>query len=156
MEARMREATRYTFGPQDDAAYYRARDDLEAGFASWIADTGIETDPACLISFLDYKWGYGDGKLVRWTTDQMQDMLLDWFPRKVSMPADDIPEVVPETRAFVRFLDERGFIRVEIFRIDDLEKYQSESAIRAAGRLRTEGKSYIMRDGDVAHFLFNV
>jgi ribosome-binding ATPase YchF (GTP1/OBG family) len=39
--------------------------------------------------------------------------------------------------------------------LEDLEKYQSEAEIRNAGRLRTEGKSYIMQDGDICHFLFN-
>lgn len=50
---------------------------------------------------------------------------------------------------------EKGFIRAEIYSLSDLEKYQSESEIRAAGKLRTEGKSYIMQDGDICHFLFN-
>jgi ribosome-binding ATPase YchF (GTP1/OBG family) len=37
-----------------------------------------------------------------------------------------------------------------------METYGSEAEIRAAGKLRVEGKSYVMRDGDVCHFLFNV
>ncbi|TVQ34067.1 MAG: redox-regulated ATPase YchF [Phycisphaeraceae bacterium] len=51
---------------------------------------------------------------------------------------------------------ERGFIRAEIYSVDDLAEYKSEKAIREKGRMRTEGKSYIMQDGDVCHFLFNV
>jgi GTP-binding protein YchF len=51
---------------------------------------------------------------------------------------------------------ERGFIRCEVFTLDDLEKYGSEKDIRQAGKLRTEGKTYIMQDGDICHFLFNV
>lgn len=51
---------------------------------------------------------------------------------------------------------ERGFIRAEVYTLDDLETHKSEAAIRAAGKLRVEGKSYVMKDGDICHFLFNV
>lgn len=51
---------------------------------------------------------------------------------------------------------ERGFIRAEVYTLDDLETHKSESAIRAAGKLRVEGKAYVMKDGDICHFLFNV
>ncbi len=51
---------------------------------------------------------------------------------------------------------ERGFIRCEVYTLDDLEALKSEKEIRNAGRLRTEGKSYILQDGDICHFLFNV
>lgn len=51
---------------------------------------------------------------------------------------------------------ERGFIRCEVYTLDDLEKYKSEKEIRSAGKLRTEGKTYILQDGDICHFLFNV
>jgi ribosome-binding ATPase len=50
---------------------------------------------------------------------------------------------------------EKGFIRVEVYCLEDLETYRSEKEIRAAGKLRVEGKSYIMQDGDICHFLFN-
>jgi GTP-binding protein YchF len=51
---------------------------------------------------------------------------------------------------------ERGFIRCEVYRLDDLEEYKTEKDIRAAGKLRIEGKEYVMQDGDICHFLFNV
>lgn len=51
---------------------------------------------------------------------------------------------------------ERGFIRAEVFQLDDLERYGTEAAIKAAGRMRVEGRGYHPRDGDVMHFLFNV
>jgi len=47
---------------------------------------------------------------------------------------------------------EKSFIKAEIFTVDDLVKYKSEAAIKAAGRLRLEGKDYIMQDGDITHF----
>ncbi|MBQ8993221.1 MAG: DUF933 domain-containing protein, partial [Turicibacter sp.] len=51
---------------------------------------------------------------------------------------------------------ERGFIRAESVSFDDLLKYGSEQAAREAGRYRLEGKSYIVQDGDVMLFRFNV
>ena len=51
---------------------------------------------------------------------------------------------------------ERGFIRVEVFTLDDLENFHSESEIRKNGKLRVEGKKYVVQDGDICHFLFNV
>jgi ribosome-binding ATPase len=51
---------------------------------------------------------------------------------------------------------ERGFIRAEIYRLDDLERAGSEAALKKVGKIRVEGKDYVVQDGDVAHFLFNV
>ncbi|MEM8781991.1 MAG: redox-regulated ATPase YchF [Planctomycetota bacterium] len=51
---------------------------------------------------------------------------------------------------------ERGFIRAEVYAVEDLERHGSEKAIREAGKLRVEGKEYVLQDGDVCHFLFNV
>jgi len=50
---------------------------------------------------------------------------------------------------------EKGFIRVEVYSVADLEELGSEKAIKEAGRLRIEGKDYVMQDADVCHFLFN-
>jgi ribosome-binding ATPase YchF (GTP1/OBG family) len=43
-----------------------------------------------------------------------------------------------------------------VYTLADLEKYKSEKAIKEAGKLRVEGKEYVMKDGDICHFLFNV
>ncbi|MBT8494523.1 MAG: DUF933 domain-containing protein, partial [Deltaproteobacteria bacterium] len=51
---------------------------------------------------------------------------------------------------------ERGFIRAEVTRWEDLVELGSESACRDAGKLRVEGKDYVVLDGDVVHFRFNV
>ncbi|RMH03004.1 MAG: redox-regulated ATPase YchF [Planctomycetota bacterium] len=48
---------------------------------------------------------------------------------------------------------EKKFIRAEVYSVDDLVEYGSEAAIKTAGKLRTEGKDYVMREGDVVHFL---
>ena len=51
---------------------------------------------------------------------------------------------------------ERGFIRCETMSFDDLEKYGSEIKVKEAGRMRLEGKEYLMQDGDICYFRFNV
>ncbi len=51
---------------------------------------------------------------------------------------------------------ERGFIRCEVYSLEDLETYKTEAEIRRAGKLRTEGKTYVLQDGDICHYLFNV
>ena len=51
---------------------------------------------------------------------------------------------------------EKGYIRAEVIGYDDYVTYGTEAAARAAGRLRSEGKEYVVKDGDVMHFLFNV
>ncbi|MFT7486559.1 MAG: GTP-binding protein YchF [Candidatus Paceibacteria bacterium] len=48
---------------------------------------------------------------------------------------------------------EKGYIRAEIYSVTDLQEHETEAAIKAAGKLRIEGRDYVMQDGDVAHFL---
>lgn len=51
---------------------------------------------------------------------------------------------------------EKGFIRAEVIKYDDFIKYKSEQAVREAGKLGVEGKEYVVQDGDIMHFRFNV
>ena len=51
---------------------------------------------------------------------------------------------------------EKGFIRAEVIKYDDFVELKSEAACRAAGKLGIEGKDYVVQDGDIMHFLFNV
>ncbi|MEZ6126604.1 MAG: redox-regulated ATPase YchF [Planctomycetaceae bacterium] len=62
----------------------------------------------------------------------------------------------PQAAGVIHSDFERGFIRAEVYSLADLEHYKSEKEIRAAGKLRVEGKTYVMQDGDIVHFLFNV
>lgn len=62
----------------------------------------------------------------------------------------------PEAAGVIHTDFQRGFIRAEIYSVDDLDQFKTEKAIREAGKLRSEGKDYLMQDGDVCHFLFNV
>jgi ribosome-binding ATPase YchF (GTP1/OBG family) len=51
---------------------------------------------------------------------------------------------------------ERGFIRAETYHFDDLMKFKSEAAVKEAGKYRSEGKEYVVKDGDIMLFRFNV
>jgi GTP-binding protein YchF len=62
----------------------------------------------------------------------------------------------PQAAGVIHSDFERGFIKAEVYSIEDLEQYKSEAGMKAAGRLRLEGKEYVVRDGDVMHFRFNV
>lgn len=62
----------------------------------------------------------------------------------------------PEAAGTIHTDFQRGFIAANICNYDDLKKYGSEKAVKEAGKLRTEGKTYIMQDGDVVEFKFNV
>ena len=62
----------------------------------------------------------------------------------------------PEAAGTIHTDFERGFIAAQICNYNDLKNLGSEKAVREAGKLRTEGKTYIMQDGDVVEFKFNV
>jgi len=51
---------------------------------------------------------------------------------------------------------EKGFIRAEVIKYEDFVQYKTEAAVRAAGKMGVEGKEYVVKDGDIMHFLFNV
>lgn len=62
----------------------------------------------------------------------------------------------PQAAGVIHTDFEKGFIKAEVIAYDDFVKYGSESACRDNGKLRIEGKEYIVKDGDVMHFRFNV
>ncbi|MBF0198218.1 MAG: redox-regulated ATPase YchF, partial [Planctomycetes bacterium] len=62
----------------------------------------------------------------------------------------------PQAAGVIHTDFERGFIRAETYSFADLMEYDSEKAIKEAGKLRVEGKEYVVEDGDIMHFLFNV
>jgi len=62
----------------------------------------------------------------------------------------------PQAAGVIHTDFEKGFIRAEVIAYDDYVKYGSEAKVKEAGRMRVEGKEYIVKDGDVMHFRFNV
>ncbi len=62
----------------------------------------------------------------------------------------------PQAAGVIHTDFEKGFIKAEVYSIDDLKKYGSEAEIKAAGKYRQEGKEYVVQDGDCIFFKFNV
>lgn len=62
----------------------------------------------------------------------------------------------PEAAGTIHTDFQRGFIAAEVMKFDDLQALGSEKAVKEAGKLRTEGKTYVMQDGDIVEFRFNV
>ena len=62
----------------------------------------------------------------------------------------------PEAAGVIHTDFQKGFIKAEVMSFDDLDELGSEAAVKAAGKMRLEGKDYVMADGDVVEFKFNV
>ena len=68
----------------------------------------------------------------------------------------NIGATAPQAAGVIHTDFEKGFIRAEVISYDDYVRYGSEAKVKEAGKMGVEGKNYIVKDGDVMHFLFNV
>lgn len=68
----------------------------------------------------------------------------------------EIGATAPQAAGVIHTDFEKGFIRAEVISYEDYVHYGSEAKVKEAGKMRVEGKNYIVKDGDVMHFLFNV
>jgi ribosome-binding ATPase len=62
----------------------------------------------------------------------------------------------PQAAGVIHTDFEKGFIRAEVIKLSDFQKYRSEQACKEAGKMSVEGKEYVVQDGDIMHFRFNV
>jgi GTP-binding protein YchF len=62
----------------------------------------------------------------------------------------------PQAAGVIHTDFEKGFIRAEVIKLTDYQKYKSEQACKEAGKVSVEGKEYVVQDGDIMHFRFNV
>lgn len=67
-----------------------------------------------------------------------------------------VGDLAPQAAGVIHTDFERGFIRANVYHYDDLVKHKSEATIKESGAMRVEGKNYVVQDGDIIHFLFNV
>jgi ribosome-binding ATPase len=65
-------------------------------------------------------------------------------------------DTAPQAAGVIHTDFEKGFIRAEVIKFEDYIKFKSENAVKEAGKLGVEGKEYIVQDGDIMHFRFNV
>lgn len=68
----------------------------------------------------------------------------------------NIGDTAPKAAGVIHSDFEKGFIRAEVIAYDDYVAYGSEAKVKEAGKLRVEGKEYVVKDGDIMHFRFNV
>ncbi len=99
----------------------------------------------------------GSSKLISATYDLLN--LHTYFtagPKEVR--AWTIPKMAtaPQAAGVIHTDFEKGFIKAEVIAFEDYVKYQSEVKAKEAGKMRVEGKAYVVNNGDVIHFLFNV
>ena len=99
----------------------------------------------------------GSSKLISATYDLLN--LHTYFtagPKEVR--AWTIPKMTtaPQAAGVIHSDFEKGFIKAEVIAFEDYVKYQTEAKVKEAGRMRVEGKAYVVNNGDVIHFLFNV
>lgn len=77
-------------------------------------------------------------------------------PKEVRAWTIPIGATAPQAAGVIHTDFEKGFIRAEVIAFDDFKRYGSEARVKEAGKMRVEGKDYIVKDGDVMHFRFNV
>ena len=62
----------------------------------------------------------------------------------------------PQAAGIIHTDFERGFIKAEVYSVDEFKQYGSEAAVKEAGKYRQEGKNYVVQNGDIIFFKFNV
>ena len=77
-------------------------------------------------------------------------------PKEIRAWTIPVGAKAPQAAGVIHTDFERGFIKAEVYSVEDLLALKTEAALRAAGKLRIEGKEYVVADGDVMHFRFNV
>jgi ribosome-binding ATPase YchF (GTP1/OBG family) len=99
----------------------------------------------------------GSSKLINATYDLLN--LHTYFtagPKEVR--AWTIPKMAtaPMAAGVIHTDFEKGFIKAEVIAFEDYVKFKTEVKVKEAGKMRVEGKAYVVKNGDVIHFLFNV
>ena len=77
-------------------------------------------------------------------------------PKEVRAWTVPMGSTAPQAAGVIHTDFEKGFIRAETIAFDDYVKFKGEAGAKDAGKMRLEGKDYVVRDGDVMHFRFNV
>lgn len=92
----------YTSTP--DELFFPARQRLIRRFDGWARRHRRQVDLFVVEALLDQRWSDGDGLLGRWQPEDLEEVLLDWFPRQVTLFPDQLAAVVPTAGAFIDFL----------------------------------------------------
>lgn len=99
----------------------------------------------------------GSSKLIRSAYKLLkQQTFFTAGPKEVKAWTITTGAAAPQAAGVIHTDFEKGFIRAEVISYNDYVHYGSEAKVKEAGKMRIEGKNYVVKDGDVIHFLFNV
>ncbi|HEU0086070.1 MAG TPA: hypothetical protein VFQ77_00190, partial [Pseudonocardiaceae bacterium] len=119
------------FSVRDENAFHARRDELVADLASWLGESNVaDADAGDAAVALDWKWGYQDGALGRWTAADLEEFLLDWCPRKLSIPPEECAGFPNSIRAFMTFLADRGLLAPGSGTLSQLQRCCERNASR--------------------------
>ena len=102
--------TRFNPTPRNDAGYAASRRFLRSVFSTWSDETASAFGPDCFEELIHYKWGYLDRHLTRWRAADLDAILLELFPAKVIVEANELDDVIEEAKAFISFLADTGLL----------------------------------------------
>ena len=74
-------------------------------------------------------------------------------PKEIRAWEIPVGATAPQAAGVIHSDFEKAFIRAEVYTLEDLKTHKTEQAIKAAGKMKSEGKAYVMHDGDIVHFL---
>ena len=77
-------------------------------------------------------------------------------PEEIHAWAFELGITAPQAAGIIHTDFEKGFIKAEVFSFEDIKEHKTEQALKDKGLIKIEGKDYIMKDGDICHFRFNV
>jgi len=103
----------HTWEPEDEVDYEAAKAELNRRFVAWADDKGLEVERDGTEGLLHYKWAYVDQHLTRWRRHDLYEIYLELYPAKVMAEADELDEVLAETKTFITFLAETGLLDEE-------------------------------------------
>ena len=99
----------------------------------------------------------GSAKLIRAAYKLLkQQTYFTAGPKEVRAWTITIGNTAPQAAGVIHTDFEKGFIRAEVIAYADYVSFGSEAKVKEAGKMRVEGKNYVVKDGDIMHFLFNV
>lgn len=96
--------------PETEEAFWRFQDEAIDAYSEWLARSNRDADASDLGTLLDWKWNYGDGRLDRLTRRELEEFLLEWCPRKLSMSLEGAALLPESTAIATRFLAEVGIL----------------------------------------------
>ena len=135
------------FGPDDEQGFLATQDLLVDRFTQWLGAGPRAGHPPAELAVgagfaLDWKWSYGDGHLGRWRVADIGEFLLEWCPRKLSVPQDGCRWIPEALAAFTDFLGSEGLLTPDsspVGRLAEAVSLSTEEFVAAMGNASNFG-----------------